>query len=231
MSMRRFIISLTPPIIFNFYLNLRYRSKRVKRKNIKALKNFKLKFKVLDFKLIDANYKYDIKWGWWSRIFEYELVLQKLKDLNSSSQSLIHNTCWGYQGSHILFKSELESMYSTVVNSDIQPSLIGNTVVHDLRNTCPADWNDKFDFVLNISTIEEIDYPHIQIFENLLKMVKVGGFLISTFDLPGLQLEMFEKLFGVKIQDTHNPVTGISSPYRMDEFYNLKVGYFVIHRI
>jgi len=229
--MRRFLINLTPPVIFNFYLSLRYKSKRIKSRNIKALKNFILEFKMLEFKLIDTNYKYNLQWGWWSRIFEYELVLQKLNDLSSSNQSKIHNTCWGYQGCHILFKSELESRYSNVVNSDIKPSLISNTIVHDLKHPCPEDWNDKFDFVLNISTIEEIDYPHIRIFENLLKMVKVGGFLIVTFDLPGLQLEMFEKLFGVNIQDTPNPVTGITSPYRMDDFHHLKVGYFVVQRI
>lgn len=228
--MRRLIINFIPPIIFNLYLSLRYNSRRITNKNINTLKNFNLKFKVLDFKLIDTNYKYNLQWGWWSRIFEYELVLQKLKDLNASNQSIIHNTCWGYQGCHILFKTELESRYSNVVNSDVQPSSISNTIVHDLRNSCPEDWNNKFDFVLNISTIEEIAYPHIRIFENLLKMVKIGGFLIVTFDLPGLQLDMFERLFGVSIQDTLNPVTGITSPYRMDEFHYLKVGYFVVQK-
>ena len=89
----------------------------------------------------------------------------------------------------------------------------------------------KFDFVINVSTIEEIKYPHTKIIENLLGMLKVGGFLIATFDLPGLQLEMVEKLFGRKIQLVSIPVTGRTSPYRMDQFDYLKVGYFVIQKL
>ena len=229
--MRKLLKELIPPLIFNFYLKLRYRSKRFDRMSINAIKNFTLKFKVLDFKLIDTSYKYDHKWSWWSRIYEYELVLDKLKELNCSETSLIHNTCWGYEGCHILFKTELESRYSNVVNSDLQSSLITNTVVHDLKLSCPVEWNEKFDFVLNVSTIEEIDNSHIKIFENLLRMVKIKGFLIVTFDLPGMQLDMLESLFSQKIQSTSNPVTGTSSAYRMDRFDFLKVGYFVVQRL
>jgi hypothetical protein len=229
--MRRLLKRLVPPLIFDFYLKLRYRPKRFDRISTKAIKNFIPKFEVLDFKLIDTSYKYDHKWSWWSRIYEYELVLDKLKELNCSEKSLIHNTCWGYEGCHILFKTELESRYSHIVNSDIQSSLIANTVVHDLKSPCPVEWNEKFDFVLNVSTIEEIDYSHIEIFENLLRMVKIKGYLIVTFDLPGIQLDMFESLFSKKIKTTNNPVTGISSAYRMDKFDFLKVGYFVVQRI
>lgn len=229
--MRRIILAITPPAVLRFYLHVRYSPNRFKRKNFEAIKNFAINFKVIEFKLIDTSYKFDYKWGWWSRIYEYELVLQKLRDLSFSKQSWIHNTCWGYQGCHILFKTELESNYVNVINSDIQPSLIANTEVYDLKTPCPSDWEGKFDFVINVSTIEEIDHPHIQIFENLLRMVKVGGYLIATFDLPGMQLDMFEKLFDQKIESTANPVTGITSPYRMDQFDYLSVGYFVIQRL
>ena len=123
-------------------------------------------FKVLEFKLVDIDYKFDYKWGWWSRVYEYELVLQKLHDLNDLKQTWIHNTCWGYQGCHILFKTELEYEFSNVINSDIQPSSVENTEVYDLKTPCPSEWEEKFDFVLNVSTIEEIDYPNIRIFEN-----------------------------------------------------------------
>lgn len=188
-------------------------------------------FEVIDFKLIDTSYAFDLKWGWWSRVYEYELVLRKLRELKCLPESHVHNTCWGFQGCHILFKTELESDYSNVVNSDLRSSLLANTVVYDLREPCPDEWNGKFDFVINVSTIEEINYPHTQIIENLLSMVKVGGYLIATFDLPGLQLEMIEKLFGRKMQLTSNPVTGGSSVDRMDQFDYLKVGYFVIQRL
>lgn len=228
--MRSLIRNLTPPIALKVYRKIKAKPQRFRSANIEVIKNFSVNFKVIDFKLVDTSYKFDLKWDWWSRVYEYELVLQKLLDLKCSPQSQVHNTCWGFQGCHILFKTELESLYSNVVNSDVLVSTISNTDVYDLRKPCPEEWVGKFDFVVNVSTIEEINYPHTQIIENLLRMVKVGGFLIATFDLPGLQLEMVEKLFGRKIQLVNNPVTGGSSVYKMDQFDYLKVGYFVVQR-
>jgi hypothetical protein len=229
--MRSLILAITPPALLKFYRKLKAKPQRFRNTNLEIIKNFPINFKVIDFKLIDTSDKFDLKWGWWSRVYEYELVLQKLLDLKCSPQSQVHNTCWGFQGCHVLFKSELESLYSNVVNSDVLPSTIANTDIYDLREHCPDEWLGKFDFVINVSTIEEINYPHTQIFENLLKMVKVGGFLIATFDLPGLQLEMIEKLFGRKIQLVDNPVTGGTSVEKMDQFDYLKVGYFVVQRL
>lgn len=229
--MRSLIRTLTPPAMLKVYRKLKAKPQRFRRANIEVIENFPFNFKVIDFKLIDTSYIFDLKWEWWSRVYEYELILQKLLDLNCLPQSKIHNTCWGFQGCHVLFKSELESLYSNVVNSDVLVSTISNTEVHDLRKTCPDKWVGKFDFVINVSTIEEIKFPHTQIFENLLRMVKVGGFLVATFDIPGLQLEMMEKLFGRKIQLVKNPVTGGTSVYKMDQFDYLNVGYFVVQRL
>ena len=229
--MRGLILALTPPVVLKVYRKLKAKPQRFRRANIEVIKNFPTKFKVIDFKLIDTSYRFNLKWEWWSRVYEYELVLQKLLELKSSPQSQVHNTCWGFEGCHVLFKTELESLYSNVVNSDVLISTIPNTDVYDLRKPCPDEWVGKFDFVINVSTIEEIKYPHTQIFENLLRMVKVGGFLVATFDLPGLQLEMMEKLLGRKIQLVNNPVTGGSSVYKMDQFDYLKVGYFVVQRL
>lgn len=229
--MRSLILALTPPAMLKVYRKLKSKPQRSRRANIGVIENFPIKFKVIDFKLIDTSYKFDLKWDWWSRVYEYELVLQKLLDLNCLPQSKIHNTCWGFQGCHVLFKNELEFFYPNVVNSDLLESTIANTEIHDLRKPCRDEWVGNFDFVINVSTIEEIRYPHTQIFENLLSMVKVGGFLVSTFDLPGLQLEMMEKLFGRKIQLVNDPVTGGSSVYKMDQFDYLNVGYFVVQRI
>jgi hypothetical protein len=228
---RNIIRTLTPPVALKVYRKFKAKPQRFRSANIEVIKNFPFNFKVIDFKLIDTSYKFDLKWDWWSRVYEYELVLQKLLELKCLPQSQVHNTCWGFQGCHILFKTELESLYSNVVNSDVLVSTISNTDIYDLRKPCPEEWVGKFDFVVNVSTIEEINYPHTQIFENLLRMVKVGGFLIATFDLPGLQLEMVEKLFGRKIQLVNNPVTGGSSVYKMAQFDYLKVGYFVVQRL
>lgn len=157
--------------------------------------------------------------------------MNTLRDLNCSQSSRIHNSCWGFQGCHVEFKTELESNYLNVLNSDLRPSPIANTTVYDVSRPCPAEWEGAFDFVINVSTIEEIPHPHIQVFENLLKMAKIGGYLVVTFDFPGIQLDMFETLFGRKIEWTPNPVTGSSSPIREDHWSNLKVGYFVIQRL
>jgi hypothetical protein len=213
------------------YLKYAKSPDRLKLQNLKSIEGFSLGFEILEFKFIDLNYDYDTKWEWWSRIYEYELVLNTLRDLNCSQSSWIHNSCWGFQGCHIKFKTELESNYPNVLNSDLQLSPIGNTTVYDVSKPCPAEWEGAFDFVINISTIEGILHPHIQVFENLLKMVKIGGYLVVTFDFPGIQLDMFETLFGRKIEPTLNPVTGSSSPMREDQFGNLKVGYFVIQRL
>ncbi len=229
--MRTSIRALTPPAVLKFYRKVRAKRKRFRRANLGVIKNFAFDFKVIEFEIIDTSYRYDLKWGWWSRVYEYELVLQKLRDLKCSPVSQLHNTCWGFQGCHILFKTELESLYSNVVNSDLLPSTISNTVVHDVKTPCPDEWVGNFDFVINVSTVEEINYPHTQILENLLRMVKVGGFLIVTFDLPGLQLEMVEKLFGRTIKLANNPVTGGTSANKMEQFDYLKVGYFVIQRL
>jgi len=228
---RNFILALTPPWLLKFYRKLKAKPQRFTKTNREVIRDFPFEFKVIDFKYIETSYEFDLKWDWWSRVYEYKLVLDKLSQLNCLPNSDIHNTCWGYQGCHVLFKTELESHYSKVVNSDLLPSNIANTVIHDLREPSPEEWLGKFDFVINVSTIEEIKYPHTKIIENLIGMLKVGGFLIATFDLPGLQLEMVEKLLGRKIQSVSNPVTGRTSPYRMNQFDYLKVGYFVIQRL
>ena len=62
-------------------------------------------------------------------------------------------------------------------------------------------------------------------------MVKVGGFLIATFDFPGLQLEMMEKLFRRKIQLVDNLVTGGSWVYNIIQFDYLIGGYFVVQKL
>jgi hypothetical protein len=119
----------------------------------------------------------------------------------------------------------------SLVSSGSIPPNAGELLVSENMSKFLRYCQKKFDFVLNVSTIEEIDYSHIEIFENLLRMVKIKGYLIVTFDLPGMQLDMFESLFNKKIQTTNNPVTGTSSAYRMDKFDFLKVGYFVVQRI
>ncbi len=190
-----------------------------------------MKFEVIDFSYIDKNFKFDFMWGWWSRIYEYPLVLDQLNKLGWNKNSTIHNTCWGSQGCHILFKDQLEAKSSFVTNSDINSSVVKNTTVFDLRKNPPEEWRNHFDFVLNVSTLEEIRFPHVVIFQNLLTMVKPGGYLIATFDLPGLDLKMFEELFNCKIEQVPERVNGQNSPYQMSQFGQLEVGFMVVKRL
>jgi len=224
------LLLITPPLALNKYSEFRSNPRRFHKKNVSALLGFRYQFKVHEFRYIDTTDSYDLKWGWWSRIYEYELVLRVLNQLQLSNASKVHNTCWGYHGCHILFKNELESLGCEIINSDLLESKVDNTTIYDLRKSVPAEYEDSFDFVLNVSTIEEIDAPHLEIVSRLMSMVKVGGYLVVTFDIPGMQLYFLEQLFGTKIQGTKSPLNGSNSPYRMDEFQNLQVGYFVVER-
>lgn len=220
-----------PPIIINAYNDYKVKPSRYQKRNQEALRHFSHVFEIIEFSYIDLKSAYDLKWGWWSRVFEYELALSKIRDLGVESNSIIHNTCWGYHGSHILFKNALEALSANVTNSDILSSSISKTTTYDLRKPPLDTWKNNFDFVVNISTIEEIAAPHIEIIENLLTMVKPGGILIATFDIPGIQLEVVEQLLQACIKKVHNPVNGTNSPYQMDEYALLSVGYFIIRKL
>jgi hypothetical protein len=229
--LKRLILLFTPPIIINIYNGYKIKPSRYLKRNKSVLQNFSHRFEVLEFSLIDVDSPYDLKWGWWSRIFEYELALSKITELGAERNSTIHNTCWGYHGSHILFKNALESISSRVTNSDILSSSISNTTLYDLRKRPTENWRNAFDFVINISTIEEIAAPHLEIIENLLAMVKPNGILLATFDIPGIQLREVEELFGAKVCKVPNPVDGLNSPYQMNEFASLTAGYFIIRKL
>ena len=75
--MRSLILALTPPAVLKVYRKLKAKPHRFKGTNLEIIKNFPFNFKVIDFELIDTTYGFDLKWGWWSRVYEYELVLQK----------------------------------------------------------------------------------------------------------------------------------------------------------
>ncbi len=197
--MKSLILDLTPPLVLRWYTDFLGRKTRFYKRNKRAISNFPVKFEVVEFSYIDKSFDFDFMWGWWSRVYEYPLVLNRLAALGFNRNSSIHNTCWGSQGCHVIFKNTLENKSEFVTNSDINSSTILNTAVYDLRKSPPEAWRNKFDFVINVSTLEEIRFPHVVIFENLMLMVKPGGYLIATFDLPGLDIQFFEELFNCKI--------------------------------
>lgn len=228
---KRILMLLTPPVFIHLVNNWKTNPNRYVNVNKDRIKNFSHHFEVLEFSYIDANLPFNNQWGWWSRVYEYELVIRKIEELGAKSNAHVHNTSWGYHGNHVLFKKALEEKYEFVTNSDLLESNIENTDVYDLRLPPPGKWKNQFDFVINVSTVEEIASSHIMVIENLLEMTKTGGHLIVTFDIPGMQLDSLEELFGRSISIVESPVTGINSPYRMDEYADLTVGYFVITKL
>ena len=191
-------------------------------------------FEVIEFRTIDISDEYNEKWLFWSRIFEYPIIIKTIKRLKSEHKiqnELIHNTCWGFEDIHKKFKEKLEFDFHKIVNSDILQSNELNTMVYDITKPSPDNMLNKYDFVINVSSIEEIFNNHYKTFRNLFDMVKKGGFLIMTFDLPGLQLDKFEKVFNKKMEITKNPINGINSPINDSRYAGLQVGFLVIKKI
>lgn len=150
--------------------------------------------------------------------------------MGAKKYSKIHNTCWGFQGCHLTFKEVLESKYPISTNSDLQASSLDKTYVYDVAWPCKESWKNTFDFVINVSTVEEIPESHLLVVRNLLEMLRPGGFLIVTFDYPGLQLEEISQLFDQKIKQVPNPVSALNSPAPDVEFGDLRIGYFVLQK-
>lgn len=193
------------------------------RHNSRIARRFPIDFEVLDFRLLSAKDPFDLKWIWWSRIYEYEYVLNTIDKYSRSSAPSIHNTSWGFQGVHIDFKKELERRYGFVLSSDVRPSQLDNTAEYNLLCPPPVAWVDRFDFVLNVSTVEEIHGPQLQVLVNLMRMLKPGGHLVATFDLPGVQLSSLESLLGREIGRPESVLSGKTSqaPSHDSEFLNV----------
>ena len=190
---------------------------------------FPIRFEVVDFRLFDYSDKKNSIWEEWSRVYEYEFVLELLNELQIQNSCEIHNTCWGYGGVHVKFKNELGKVSKNVVNSDIRNSDLPGTQIYDLKKRPPVNWKSKFEIVINVSTMEEIEASHLKILKNLLLMVRPGGYLIVTFDLPGINLESVEKLFKKKLDQRENPIF-LPVPNRQDVNGNLHCGLMVVKR-
>tara|TARA_R110000772_G_scaffold38885_6_gene91477 strand:- start:288 stop:851 length:564 start_codon:yes stop_codon:yes gene_type:complete len=186
--------------------------------------------KLLEFKSIDISDRIDMGGGWWSRIYEYPLVLDLLDKYGATNESKIHNTCWGFEGVHVWFKNILDKKYLNNINSDIKSSSEPNTCIYNLTTKPKDEWVESFDFVINISTLEEVNADHIDVFYKSFSMVKPGGYFICTFDLPGLQIDKFENLFNTKYELTNNPINGLNSKWVDKGASGLNCGYMVIKK-
>ncbi len=187
-------------------------------------------FELLEFRMIELDDRVDKQFEAWSRIYEYPIVLDMVDKYEQRKDLRIHNTSWGFEGCHISFKNILESRYSDIINSDIQPSSESNTMVWNITKPPPSDFINAFDVVLNVSTVEEVKFNHLTIFKNLFDQVNKSGLLIITFDLPGLQIKKFEQLFGKNILITGNSINGQNSQLPNPKYKHLNCGLIVLRK-
>jgi len=186
--------------------------------------------KIIDFRYITKDDNFDGIYPHWSRKWEYSTVLSIIKNLPMTNPK-IHNSSWGFDVEHHQrFKNELEKEFGVwnVTNSDILYRDIPNSCVHDITQEPNDNFKNEFDIVLNISALEEIPGDHLNHFKNLLSQVKESGYLILTFDLPGLQLDKIENYLGQEIshEKYHNRIIGSGAPW----FDGLNVGLLVIQK-
>lgn len=165
----------------------------------------------------------------WSRCYEYPIVIDCMKNL-LTEESFVHNSSWGFAGIHVTFKEELDRLYKNIMHSDLKPSNLENTETYNILKAPPQEWIEKFDCVLNISTLEEVGGNHTEIFDNLYSQVKSGGYFICTFDYPGLQLEEIERKLGQKIKLDGTPINGANSIVKNLRYPHLNCGLMVIRK-
>lgn len=188
---------------------------------------------IVEFKLFDTLTKYDMKYndGYaWSRVYEYPTALDYIRKLSTFQNPYIHNSSWGFEGVHLLFKDELDLFSDNCLHTDIKESSLPNTEVYDITKTPDINYIEKFDFVLNISTVEEVDFNHWIIINNLLKQVKNGGYLIITFDLPGLDINLIENKLNCKLYRPENLLNGNTSIVQNNVCGYLNCGLLIIQK-
>jgi len=189
---------------------------------------------VLEYRSITLDDEYDDYFNdglSWSRVYEYPLVMNMInKYIGYNKDHLIHNTSWGYKDIHITFKDFLDDRYDNVVHSDIKRSRLPKTILMDILRYPPPKFVGHFDVVLNISTMEHILHNHVKIFNNLLSQVRDGGLVIITFDLPILQLDVFNELFNMKFKTDGVSVTNVNSKVPFKRKSELSCGIMVVRK-
>lgn len=208
---------------------------------------FKTNFEVVDFRFLTINDDYDLmtyrcQADIWSRTYEYPFILNTLKLLNASKYSKIHNTSWGFEGCHVIFKNVLDKLYDNVFHSDIRPSNLEKTIVYDITKKIDDKYLNYFDFVLNVSTIEEVTHPHEFIINNLIEQLKSGGYLIFTFDYDenncntfgngSINLNHLETILDKQInnKDHTNVLSGKNSIIKSYLYSHLKCGMVILQK-
>lgn len=188
-------------------------------------------FKVIDFRFASKDDKYDEKYfngSAWSRPYEYKYVID---NINSKKNVKIHNTSWGFEGVHVIFRKELDKLSETL-HSDIidinkeHKSFIYNIVTEN------KEFEEEFDYVLNVSTIEHLksQEDRLKAIKNLWKQVKPNGRLILTFDYPRVNLEEIENLINLRCLVVDNKLNGKNSIVQNLTYEHLNIVYLVLEK-
>tara|TARA_Y100000592_G_scaffold99828_1_gene177381 strand:+ start:4892 stop:5479 length:588 start_codon:yes stop_codon:yes gene_type:complete len=190
--------------------------------------------KVLELRFLSNDEEYDLEsyndGAAWSRIYEYKLAEQFLKE-KMNKESRVHNSAWGYEGIHIVFRKKIDEICSCL-HSDIVPNK--HNLFSYKYNLLTVDEKllNKFDCVLNISVLE-----HLGGFENTKKailnlydQVKVGGYLYCTFDYPRVDLKELEKMLNVRCIEPESKLNGSNSKQKNDKYSNLNIVLLIIKK-
>jgi hypothetical protein len=186
--------------------------------------------RVVEFRKLRVVDPCDLQYEAWSRIYEYPLLLNRIDQYAKRQDIEVHNSSWGFNSLHARFKQELERRYRSVVNTDILPSSEPNTALMDITKPPPQPYRDRFDVVLNVSTVEEVDDDHLMIVENLVMQVRPGGFLMITFDIPGMQMGKIEKFLGRTIERFGDELNGANSSLPNEKYAALSCGLLVLQK-
>ena len=162
---------------------------------------------IVEFKFITRKDSYNKKWIHWSRKYEYPITFDFIKKYKPSS---IHNTsCGGLDTKdclHLTFCDQINQLCDNTIHSDIwgtngAPKMPSNSNFEFYDITKPYESKNKFDMVINISTLEELSKKDRDLaFINLYNQVNDGGILFLTFDYPHVDINWIEKIIGKKVE-------------------------------
>ena len=150
-------------------------------------------FKIVEYRFAEPTDKYDNKYlDNWSRPYEYKFVMDFILEHKQEGVKIHNTSCGGHHNVHTIFRDELDKI-GDCIHSDIKMSPIRAIQHYNITHESSRFVN-KFDFVLNISTIEHLPNNRLTAIENLFKQVKAGGYLIITFDYPGMKITALQPL-------------------------------------
>lgn len=185
--------------------------------------------KIKEFKFLTTEDKNELLYDNWSRTYEYPFVLDSIKSYGNNVEK-VHNTSWGWYGVHVTFKETLDSIYPNCIHSDIKQSDLDKTKIWNITNLPEKNDIDFYDVVINVSTVEEVNYDHVTILENLFSMVRPGGILVVTMDVPGAQLDKITKWLGEEPKQSDKRITGNNSVLPNPRYGHLSVVGLVLEK-